>query len=239
MRFFKHWMHNRSVNNDGLVHVPELGVGTREQLVYDIACAVLTDGKRLLENRTTVTTPGGCPRQCDHDGGGHSVTPTGYSETVKTREFDNRLRQRLGDELREQALNVERDVIAARRAGRYLLADFSGRYRFAFMLGMDKNHEVVGIRGAVVGDGYDSGVFNVEAPSIVEILAADVQRPLTDRVRIFTQLVGIYSDAVRFYGFRQCPLGDAVSVLSEAVAALRLEQAEQGGAAGDAGDDDG
>lgn len=136
---------------------------------------------------------------------------------------------RLSSELRKNALDLEKQL---RARGDFVLMpvmSVQGVDRFARALRLDENGDVVSMVGAVVGDPHRPILIDVESPLVVEALARHVDSSLTDRVRVFSQLVGLYCDSIRFFGYQDCPLGDAVRLLRGAVRELRDDQAAHTG----------
>ena len=188
---------------------------------HDVTALVLATAQGILEYATAFPPAGSTPVQLDNKielnrGFARSDRPIGVSED------DVRfLRTHLGDQLRELALNVEEDLASKGHAICFSIVPSAGVYGFARTLHVSKQGKVACLMGAFMGDISSPVTFDPESPLVLEVLAGDLQRSVADRVRILSQLVCIYSDAIRFGGFRKCPLGEAVRLLRLAVSELR------------------
>ena len=140
---------------------------------------------------------------------------------------------RLVGQLRINALKLESDLSPEAKSIGVAAEWGQSRYRFTTFFRLGEQGEVERVVGAVVGDDDGLVALNPEVPGIIERLFAEGDCSVTDRVRVLSQLVCLYCDAIRFGGFFECPLGDAVSALRLAVGELRKEYAA------DAGDDSG
>ncbi len=74
---------------------------------------------------------------------------------------------------------------------------------------------------AVIDDAGRTVVVDLENPLVRDIVLADPQRPLGDRIRVASELVRLFRNAVCFLGLPKGIRGGAVGGLSEAVAPLR------------------
>lgn len=90
-----------------------------------------------------------------------------------------------------------------------------------------------GVCAVVDADG-DPIIVNLEHPSIADVVLGDVQRPLRDRVRVASELVRIYRDAVCLLGLPQGCRGQVVAGLGEAVGLLGELVRADGGVGGGA-----
>ena len=204
----------------------------------DNATTVLAVADAVLESVPTVPAAGSCPREDDDDSKNDGFTPVVHQFVTDKSSRLTALGSRLGDQLRANALNVERQLSSRGYAALFPVEAGQGAYRFSSGLCLDQHGEVQRLVGAQVGDVDPPIVVDPEDPLVLDVLARDVERALTDRVRIFSQLVCLYCDAIRFGGFRQCPLGDAVRLLRCAVGELRDEQAADSSGGPDGADDD-
>ncbi len=187
----------------------------------DVTALVLATAQAVLDHVSAFPPAGSGPLQYSHDV--ELDWDSSVMDGVGAQEVDGigSLRTSLGEKLRVNALRVERELLSKGHA-RCVPADpYAGGYRFSrgFCRGVDG--EVECIVGAAIEDEDFPIVFDPESPLILEVFASDLQRSPADRVRILCQLVCIYSDAIRFGGFRKCPLGDAVRLLRLAVRELR------------------
>lgn len=148
------------------------------------------------------------------------------------------LASRLVEKFRINALGVEAELKAKWNVALFHSDPGSGVYRFTRMLHLSKQGEVTCLVGAVIGDASDPFFVDPEAPLVFEVFAGDLQCSLADRVRVLSQLVCFYGDAIRFGGFGECPLGDAIGLLRDAVGALRESYAEEAGGYADDSESD-
>lgn len=140
-----------------------------------------------------------------------------------------RLAACLGRQLRVNALELEAQLATKRNAIFFPMEAGPGKYGPARLMCLNEQGDVVCLVGTLVGDPNHPVVIDPESPLVLKALAGHFECSLTDRVRVYSQLVCLYCDAIRFGGFRDCPLGDAVRLLRFAVGALRKEQPEESG----------
>ncbi|ARU45305.2 hypothetical protein [Corynebacterium silvaticum] len=187
-------------------------------LVLATAQCVLNDATHLAASRRL-------PIRHNSDITLDSLTPC-REEILGARGLKKRrMCSRIGDQLRENALRVERDLLTRGNTMRIPSSTVTGTYQFTRTLHVYEHGEVVSIVGTLMGDATDPIIFNPEAPFVFEIFTVDPQRSLTDQVRILSQLVCLYSDAICFGGFTDRPLGDAIGLLRSAISQLRNEYA--------------
>lgn len=204
----------------------------------DSTSLVLATAQAVLNSAAAFATAGGFP---GHDC--NNVEKDGVASVVDMAISDESsdmavLCSRLGDQLRVNALDIEEQLRTVGHSFSFSVVGVSGGYGFTRALHLGKQGQVNCIVGAFAGDADDPIMFDPESPLVLEILAGNAQRSLADRVRILSQLVCLYSDAIRFGGFRNCPLGDAIRLLRLAISEMReTEPDSSGDHADDAGYD--
>lgn len=163
----------------------------------DVTALVLATAQAVLDHVTAFPSAGALPIQLNDE------IEVEWSSTIMDcplgvcEDDIVRLRTRLGDELRERALQVEKELATVGYSICFLMVPATGVYGFACTLHLNEHGDVEGIVGAFISNTSGPIVFNPESPMVLEVLASDLQRSLADRVRILGQFVRIYSDAVR------------------------------------------
>lgn len=205
----------------------------------DNTVTVLAAADAVLESIPAVPTAGSCPRESDGDHKNDGFTPVVDRFATDESAHLMALVSRLGDQLRANALNMERQISSRGYVTLFSVEAGRGAYRFSSGLYLGVHGEVQRVVGAQIGDSEPPIVVDPEDPLILEVLAGDMERTLTDRVRILSQLVCLYCDAIRFGGFHECPVGDAVRLLRCAVGELRDGESTYAYECADDGEDGG
>jgi len=139
----------------------------------------------------------------------------------------------------KHAADVETNLI---KTGHFLTETV--RYGRAFTLDEDGN--VKSIMGAAIPDGDGStAVINLDLPVVDEIVRGCCERSIADRVRVFSQLVRFFRDAVGFHGSVETfpsgfvsGFGKAIGLLTDAIRVCREQQAAGPGGGSDDPKDD-
>lgn len=139
----------------------------------------------------------------------------------------------------KHAADVENNLI---KTGHFLTETV--RYGRAFTLDEDGN--VKSIMGAAIPDGDGStAVINLDLPVVDEIVRGCCERPIADRVRVFSQLVRFFRDAVGFHSSIEAfpsgfvsGFGKAIGLLTDAIRVCREQQAASPGGGSDDPKDD-
>ena len=139
----------------------------------------------------------------------------------------------------KHAADVETNLI---KTGHFLTETV--RYGRAFTLDEDGN--VKSIMGAAIPDGDRSAaVISLDLPVVDEIVRGCCERPIADRVRVFSQLVRFFRDAVGFHSSVEAfpsgfvsGFGKAIGLLTDAIRVYREQQAAGPGGGSDDPKDD-
>ncbi len=201
---------------------PEGILGDKSKL--DDTVLVLATAQRILDAATKFASTRGLPVQ--HNNGIELEDITSLRSKIfgATSPKQLLLFSRICDELRKNALKIENELLTHGHTMNGLL-EGNTTYRFGRMMRFGGQCDVINVMGTVVGDKADPFFINTECPFILEILTGDSQRSIADRVRIRSQMVCLCSDAIRFGGCTECPLGDAIGLLRSAISQLRNEYA--------------
>lgn len=109
------------------------------------------------------------------------------------------------------------------------------RYGRAFTL--DGHGNVAGHAGALIDENDGSTTaLNPDTPLIDRLIAGDIERPLSERMRVTAYLVRIFSQLVGKPGFTVGRLCQLVGTLRELIRLARLEQGNQTGDSPDTAD---
>ena len=139
----------------------------------------------------------------------------------------------------KHAADVETNVI---KTGHFLAETVC--YRTAFTLDEDGN--VKSIMGAAIPNSDGTiVVINLDLPVVDEIVLGCCGRPIADRVRVFSQLVRFFRDAVGFHSSVEAfpsgfvsGFGKAIGLLADAIRVYREQQAAGPGDGSDDPKDD-
>ena len=139
----------------------------------------------------------------------------------------------------KHAADVETNLI---KTGHFLTETV--RYRTAFTLDEDGN--VKSIMGAAIPNSDGTiVVINLDLPVVDEIVRGCCERPIADRVRVFSQLVRYFRDAVGFHSSIEAfpsgfvsGFGKAIGLLTDAIRVYREQQATGPGGGSDDPKDD-
>jgi len=139
----------------------------------------------------------------------------------------------------KHAADVETNLI---KTGHFLTETV--RYRTAFTLDEDGN--VKSIMGAAIPNSDGTiVVINLDLPVVDEIVRGCCERPIADRVRVFSQLVRYFRDAVGFHSSIEAfpsgfvsGFGKAIGLLTDAIRVYRKQQATGPGGGSDDPKDD-
>ena len=185
---------------------------------------VLATAQAALNSAAALATTGCFPRHDSNDVKSDGVAAVVYDAVSEHCDDVALLGSRLGNQLRVNALNLEEQLRTVGHVINVPIVGISGGYGFARVLNLNEQGEVNSIVGAFAGDADNPIVFDPESPVVLEVLARDSERSFTDRVRILSQLVCLYCDAIRFGGFLKCPLSDAVGLLRLAISDMRVHE---------------
>lgn len=139
----------------------------------------------------------------------------------------------------KHAADVETNLI---KTGHFLTETV--RYGRAFTLDEDGN--VKSIMGAAIPNSDGTiVVINLDLPVVDEIVRGCCERPIADRVRVFSQLVRFFREAVGFHGSVETfpsgfvsGFGKAIGLLTDAIRVYREQQAAGPGGGSDDPKDD-
>lgn len=139
----------------------------------------------------------------------------------------------------KHAADVETNLI---KTGHFLTETV--RYRTAFTLDEDGN--VKSIMGAAIPNSDGTiVVINLDLPFVDEIVRGCCERPIADRVCVFSQFVRFFRDAVGFHGSVEAfpsgfvsGFGKAIGLLTDAIRVCRAQQAAGSGGGSDDSKDD-
>lgn len=139
----------------------------------------------------------------------------------------------------KHAADVETNLI---KTGHFLTETVC--YRTAFTLDEDGN--VKSIMGAAIPNSDGTiVVINLDLPVVDEIVRGCGERPIADRIRVFSQLVRFFRDAVGFHGSVEAfpsgfvsGFGKAIGLLTDAIRVCREQQAAGSGGGSDDSKDD-
>lgn len=139
----------------------------------------------------------------------------------------------------KHAADVENELI---KTGSFLAETV--RYGRAFTLDEDGN--VKSIMGAAIPNSDGTiVVINLDLPVVDEIVRGCCERPIADRVRVFSQLVRFFREAVGFHGSVEAfpsgfvsGFGKAIGLLTDAIRVYREQQAAGPGGGSDDPKDD-
>lgn len=139
----------------------------------------------------------------------------------------------------KHAADVETNLI---KTGHFLTETVC--YRTAFTLDEDGN--VKSIMGAAIPNSDGTiVVINLDLPFVDEIVRGCCERPIADRVRVFSQLVRFFRDAVGFHSSIEAfpsgfvsGFGKAIGLLTDAIRVYREQQATGPGGGSDDPKDD-
>ena len=139
----------------------------------------------------------------------------------------------------KHAADVETNLI---KTGHFLTETV--RYGRAFTL--DEDGSVKSIMGAAIPDGDRSAaVISLDLPVVDEIVRGCCERPIADRVRVFSQLVRFFREAVGFHSSIEAfpsgfvsGFGKAIGLLTDAIRMCREQQAAGPGSGSDDPKDD-
>ena len=141
--------------------------------------------------------------------------------------------------LLKHAADIETNLI---KTGHFLAGIIC--YRTAFTLDEDGN--VKSIMGAAIPDSDGTIlVINLDLPLVDAIIRGCCERPIADRVRVFSQLVRYFRDAVGFHGSVEAfpsgfvsGFGKAIGLPTDAISVYREQQAAGPGGGSDDPKDD-
>ncbi len=204
---------------------------------FNDASLILAAADAVLEDVAELPASRGFEFQVSNDSEFHGISTAVDSGIFEHSNDLASLGTRLAREFRKDALNIEEQLSTR---GNFVLVPVIGAergYSIARALRLNEQGQIESIVGAVVGDPHCSVLIDVESPLVFEVLARHEYGSVSDRVRVFSQLVRLYGDAIRFFGFRKCPLCDAVSVLRAAMRELRVEQSDNAGESTNAGEE--
>lgn len=139
----------------------------------------------------------------------------------------------------KHAADVETNLI---KTGHFLAGPVC--YGRAFTLDEDGN--VKSIMGAAIPNSDGTiVVINLDLPVVDEIVRGCCERPIADRVRVFSQLVRCFRDAVGFHSSVEAfpsgfvsGFGKAIGLLTDAISVYREQQAAGPGGGSDDSKDD-
>lgn len=139
----------------------------------------------------------------------------------------------------KHAADVENNLI---KTGHFLTETV--RYGRAFTLDEDGN--VKSIMGAAIPNSDGTiVVINLDLPVVDEIVRGCCERPIADRVRVFSQLVRFFREAVGFHSSIEAfpsgfvsGFGKAIGLLTDAIRVYREQQAAGPGGGSDDPKDD-
>lgn len=189
---------------------------------------VVAVAERFLDDAVSVY-PGGCfPCDVEIENGfdGFAFT-SGEENSVAAEGSGAGVLSDLVEMLLERAFKVERDLA---EVGHVVMCATG----YGSVLMLDDDGHLCSNVGAVIPDG-SGGTFVVklDVPVVDEVIRGCRECSVTDRIRIFGQLVRFFRDAVGFHGSVETfpsgfvsGFGKAIGVLTDAVSAYRDEQAD-------------
>lgn len=168
----------------------------------------------LLDYIGTRDLCGGVPTQPRPEDGGDGLAVTAGHESGSGGEgLPVWLRAHLFEVLRDRAIQVETDLAERRHIYRTGLS-----YGMATYIDND-GHLASGV-SAIIDDNAATVILNLEDPAVQDIVLGGAQRPLRDQIRVTSELVRLYRDAVCLLGLPDGLRGNVIRGFRESVAVL-------------------